>query len=327
MLNLFLLLRTACKVKPNSAKIKTINSNGSNVDFSSMSGNTHKSATRPTKVQNTIRNSLEKLSNSAQQPQNELFKKLEEEKNASANKHNDENSIMKSKIKNVNSENVNKIQNKEKIVNTQNKVVDNLKLLNNLTNTSGTLGSNLNTTNTSSSSNNNTTTNQNLALFFNLLKNQTWSTPSPSSPVQQQQQAGSFINFPLLSLLNQNISQFQLASLLQNHLSNNILNVRVNANNANILTSSQVNANSDEINYSSTSQFCQNQPINLSKIKEESNPAYNNETPLDLSNRKFPTEKKMQEQVHTVNSLHSSSLNLNNFSLKSNIANDLTSAF
>ena len=300
-------LRTACKVKPNiSAKIKSINTNGGDSARSKVT-NTHKS----NKFQNTIRNSLEKQQQQQQQheqqQQSELKQQVEDD-----NKLNEDESLRIKTVLNIESlsQQQNKIQNKEKIVN---------KSEDGLIKQTTILTSNPSSNSSSTNTNANTNTNQNLALFLNLLKNQAWTMPpSPTSPVQhqqsqqQQQQQQNLLNLSFLPLV-QNNAQFQLATLLQNPLLANILNIRLNAPVSPTLvtpqnsSTSSCNSSNSSLDDTNDSSFCQNQPINLSKMKED---ILTNDAPLDLSNRKV--EKKIsQENVHTVNSLYSTTINRN----------------
>ena len=111
--------------------------------------------------------------------------------------------------------------------------------------------------------------------------------------------------------------------------------MRLNGNMSASAIPSSTDSTSSNSNLESANDFAafQTQPINLSKVKEESAHApqtnnANNEVPLDLSNRKSSSEKKeqhQQQQVHTVNSLYSSTVNkiTNNF----NSSNDFNGTF
>jgi hypothetical protein len=273
------------------------------------------STTKSNKFQNTIRNSLEKQQQQQllqQQKQSEL---KQQEENTQLN---DEENKLNARLKvDSQSENLNKIQNKDKIVNKVDDLLkDGLIKQQNIANNSKLNSLTSTTSNNDNNNANNNNTNQNLALFLNLLKNQAWTAPGgPTSPVQQQQQQQNLLNFSFLPLV-QNNPQLQLASLFQNPLLANILNIRLNAATSPNLPSPQSltpassnssNSSLDDVNDFSSSSFCQNQPINLSKIKEES---LCNDAPLDLSNRKV--EKKIsQENFHTVNSLYSTTINRN----------------
>jgi len=272
------------------------------------------STPKSNKFQNTIRNSLEKQQQQQLQQQQKQSELKQQEENTQLN---DEENKLNARLK-VDSQSENKIQNKDKIVNKVDDLIkDGLTKQQNNSNNSSLNSLTSTTSNNNNNNANSNNTNQNLALFLNLLKNQAWTAPGgPTSPVQQQQQQQqNLLNFSFLPLV-QNNPQLQLASLFQNPLLANILNIRLNAATSPNLPSPQSltpassnssNSSLDDVNDFSSSSFCQNQPINLSKIKEET---LSNDAPLDLSNRKV--EKRItQENFHTVNSLYSTTINRN----------------
>jgi hypothetical protein len=284
-----------------SGKIKSMSPN--DVDLTTSTRPKAVSTPKSNKFQNTIRNSLEKQQQQLLQQQKQSELKQQEENT----QLNDEENKLNARLKvDSQSENLNKIQNKDKIVNKVDDLLkDGLIKQQNISNNSKLNSSTSTTTNNDNINANNNNTNQNLALFLNLLKNQAWTAPGgPTSPVQQQQQQQQqkLLNFCFLPLV-QNNPQLQLASLFQNPLLAYLLNKRLNAATSPNLPSPQSltpassnssNSSLDDVNDFSSSSFCQNQPINLSKIKEET---LSNDAPLDLSNRKV--EKKYLKKIFT----------------------------
>jgi hypothetical protein len=310
---------SSCKSKSNSTKIKSLTLNEFNTDFLSLNenrlptqtntnnnnNNNNTKTNNKTSHQNTIRHSLEKLSNSLNLNNNN--NNNNDDLKADQIKTDEDNSLTNDAIEiaaqnsKSNETTLNKIQlsNKDKIVNnnTNNSKTDE-GLINKLT------------------SNFDNSQNQNLAnLFISLLKNQAWSSstssvssssssnassPSQTSPIQQHQQSqATLLNFPFMPLV-QNNSQLQLASLLQSPLLANILNIhnKLNTNNTSLSSSppqqqhfnNNNNNNSNNVNSSLSDELMNDcQPINLCKMKDNNN-NYNtinsNEVPLDLSSRK-----------------------------------------